>query len=261
MPKLKIEDDELDVEALESAEYEESSRYHGEIPPKGTVLRGRISKMWWTYTQSDDPMLVVLFVAEDNEGKTAKYNGLPVWERLPLTAKAKFKWAPFFEVIGLTIRDVKTKTVVADEDDERFGAPITKIGMFEPGEDVSWVRLITGTHKYEGAPQVDADVWMEYEETDEEEAEEEPEDTEEVEVEEEEAEEEPEAAPPARGRGGRTAAAKAPAKAAAKAPTRSPGRAATASRAAKAAPAKAAAAPARGRRGTTAKGSDEDPPF
>lgn len=260
MPKLKIEDDELDVEALESAEYEESSRYHGEIPPKGTVLRGRISKMWWTYTQSDDPMLVVLFVAEDNEGKTAKYNGLPVWERLPLTAKAKFKWAPFFEVIGLTIRDVKTKTVVADEDDERFGAPITKIGMFEPGEDVSWVRLITGTHKYEGAPQVDADVWMEYEET-EEEAEEEPEDTEEVEVEEEEAEEEPEAAPPARGRGGRTAAAKAPAKAAAKAPTRSPGRAATASRAAKAAPAKAAAAPARGRRGTTAKGSDEDPPF
>lgn len=260
MPKLKIEDDELDVEALESAEYEESSRYHGEIPPKGTVLRGRISKMWWTYTQSDDPMLVVLFVAEDNEGKTAKYNGLPVWERLPLTAKAKFKWAPFFEVIGLTIRDVKTKTVVADEDDERFGAPITKIGMFEPGEDVSWVRLITGTHKYEGAPQVDADVWMEYEETEEEEAEEEPEDTEEVEVE-EEAEEEPEAAPPARGRGGRTAAAKAPAKAAAKAPTRSPGRAATASRAAKAAPAKAAAAPARGRRGTTAKGSDEDPPF
>lgn len=260
MPKLKIEDDELDVEALESAEYEESSRYHGEIPPKGTVLRGRISKMWWTYTQSDDPMLVVLFVAEDNEGKTAKYNGLPVWERLPLTAKAKFKWAPFFEVIGLTIRDVKTKTVVADEDDERFGAPITKIGMFEPGEDVSWVRLITGTHKYEGAPQVDADVWMEYEETEEEEAEEEPEDTEEVEVE-EETEEEPEAAPPARGRGGRTAAAKAPAKAAAKAPTRSPGRAATASRAAKAAPAKAAAAPARGRRGTTAKGSDEDPPF
>src|SRR5579872_7355990 len=248
MPKLKVDDADLNVDELEEAEYTESTRYHGEIPPKGTILTGRITKMWWTYTQSEteDPMLVVLFVAEDNTGKNAKFNGLPIWERLPLTVKAKFKWAPFFEVIGITIRDVKTKTVVEAEDDPRFGAPITKIATFEPGEDVSWVRVVTGTHRYEGALQVDADVWMEYEDPEESDAEdEETEEPEDVEVEEEPEPEEP----AARGRTGRRTAAATPAKPAAKTPARG-GRTAT--------PAKPAAAPARGRRQSAAKGSDED---
>src|ERR1700691_4350988 len=141
MPKLKVDDKELNVKELEAAEFKEGesyTSYDGDIPPKDTVLRSYVKKMWWTYTGNDDPMLKVLVESGENEGDDEQYDGLPMWENMALTAGAKFKWAPFLEWAGLTIRDVKTKTIVEDEDDPNMGAPITKIGDFEPGSEESW---------------------------------------------------------------------------------------------------------------------------
>lgn len=174
MPKLKDElMDKMDVEELEDAEYSEGDfeSYNGEIPPTGTELLARVTKMWYTSTQNDDPMLKVLVVAEDNEGTAEEYDGLPCWENYPLTAGAKFKWQPFFDQFGLTIREVKSKTMV-DAEDDNIGAPIQKIGTFVPGSDDAVCGIVTKKERYDGKWQAHVQDWLDPDDI---EAEEEPE--------------------------------------------------------------------------------------
>lgn len=292
MPKLKITDEDLDVEELENAEVRERDYepYDGPEPPKGTILRGYVKKLWWTYTQNDDAMLIALFIAADNVGTRAKYNNWASFDRIALTAAAKFRWKPFLDAFGLTIREVKTKTFVEADAEGNMGDPITKIGTWKPGEDEdgAWARVLikVETGEYAGSK---IDTWMEYgeqpvvdadEDEDEEEVpddqeiaeEEEPEDEDEVEDEtegEEEEEEEPD--PPAKpARGGRhqssatttratsTRVAKPAAKPAAKAPaaTARRGAARPAGKTSATATSKPAA---RGRGGR--RSGDDDPPF
>jgi hypothetical protein len=161
MPKLKDAAEDLNEKELEEAEYTEGQfeKYDGEIPATGTLLRFRVTKMWWTYSQADDPMLKVLCVAEDNEGDLEEYDGLPCWENLPLTAAAKFKWFPFLDFFGLTIRDIRTKTIVADEDDNQ-GAPIEKIGSFVVGSDDALFVGMISKERYQGKWQAHIKEWL-----------------------------------------------------------------------------------------------------
>jgi hypothetical protein len=271
MPRLRI-DDELDADDLDGAEYSTGSyqKYEGEQPPVDTYLRGYIKNIWWTYTASEDPMLKVLFVADGNTGDDEDYNGLPVWENMALTKGAKFKWGPFFEHFGLTIRLLKAKTIIAEEDDEKMGSPVTKIGtLLTPGEDSDNARcaIITTREKYDGKWQTHVGEWLDDEEPEEEEA---AEDEEQEEEEEEEEEEEP--PPPARTRraaSGKTSAQPATKSAVASKPaaTKTSAGKTSATRptatkrpaAAKPGAAKAAAAPARGKR--RAATLDDEPPF
>lgn len=285
MPRLRDEDvADLDVKELDAAEYSEGNftSYGGEVPPNDTILTAYVSKIWWTRTNNDDPMLKVLVEASENEGELEEYNGLPAWENMALTTGAKFKWAPFFEHFGITMKDIKGKKVVVSDKEDNMGAPIEKIGAFVPGSDESWCRIIVAREKYNGQWQAHVAGWLPFDEEEPEDADgdedvdedvdevDEVDDEEDVDSEEdadEEPEDEPE--PPARGR--RTAAKPAPARQAAKpaakaskpasaTPTRAArGRAATAA----VAPAKgkpASAAPKRGRR-SAAAGSTDDPPF
>ena len=291
MPRLRIEDDELDVDELENAEWDESKKfdkYEGEIPPKDTVLVGYLKNAWWTETQAGDRMIKVLWIADGNTGDEEEYNGCPFWENLALTASSKFKWAPFFRQFGLTVKMVKTQTMIA-EDDDNVGAPITRIGKhFIPGEDTR-CGIITGREKYNGQWQARVAEWMDEDEAleDEEELDEDEEEMEEEEAEfdeqaeieedEEDDEEEEDAPPPPR-----RAAAKKPAAASTKKPSARPAAAARPSRpsppakpskptakaaATKAAPArttsKASTKPAaRTRRAKAAdNGYDDEPPF
>lgn len=265
MPRLKIDDDELDDE-LDDVEYSEGTfeRYDGEQPPKDTYLRGYVKGVWWTESNAGDRMLKVLWVADGNTGDAEEYNGLPVWENYVLTAAAKFKWGPFFRQFGLTIKLLKTKTVIA-ADDDNVGAPITKIGPFAPGEESATARaaIITSREKYKDAWQTHVKEWL-----DDEEPEDEEEDEEELDEEEEEEpeEEEEEAPPPPRTpktASGKTSARPAtkPAVPAKSAATRTSGAktSATTRPAAKAPARPAAKAPAR--KGRASAGYDEEPPF
>lgn len=292
MPRLKVGDDELDIEALEAVEYnedEEFQDYTGPTPPKKTVLRGFVKLAYWTLDGEGERMIKSLFIAAENTGDKAKFNGCPIWDNTSIKASTKFRWAPLMRAWGITLADIKRKLYVKPEefDHETRGAVIEKIGTWEPGEESesAWVMVLTGTHKYDGANQVDVGKWMPWvdeepedaddeadevdadEEVADDEAEEEVDeaDADEDEVDEDyqedEAEEEP--APPARGRkpaGTRPAAATASKPAAGR----------TATRTAKPAAAKPAAAttarrPASGkpaaRRGAAAKGSAAPPPF
>jgi hypothetical protein len=267
MPTLKLDDDVLDVDALESAEYTEGEfeSYDGEVPPKGTILSGYVKSIWYALTKNEDSMLKVLFVADGNEGDEAEYNGIPIFENAALIPSAKFRWAPMMRVLGFTLRDVKSKMVAESNEDDQFGAKLKKIGSFVPGEEAegAWVRVVTGRERYNGEWQCRAAKWLPWEEAEAEDPDEEPEDEEAVdeaeevdeEVDEEPEEEEPEAEPEPPARGRRSAAK--PAAAAAKKPAAK----APAGRGRTAAPAKkpaASAKPARGRRPAV---EDDEPPF
>jgi hypothetical protein len=275
MPKLRPADvADIDVEELEAAEYSEGTfvSYSGEIAPADTILRAYVKNIWWTRANPKpgqkvgSPMLKVLLIADANEGDEEQYNGMPIWENLVLTSAAKFKWGPFFEQFGLSIRDVKankagkSNVVVAAEEDDRGQSEVEKIGSFVPGEDndAAWCRVVTSRETYEGKPQAHVNVWLDYDEDEGEEEEEPEEELEEEEEEEdepeEEEEEEEEVAAPVRGR--RTAA-----KASRTAPATPARPAARRSAPARSAPAKAKSpAPARRGKGRSAAATDE-PPF
>ena len=174
MPKLKMEPGDLaNIKELEEAEYEAGARYQGEVPPTGTMLSFRVTKIWWTYTENDDPMLKVLSVAEDNPGDLEEYDGLPCWDNMALTTGAKFKWDPFLDHFGLTIRDVKAKTMV-DSDDDNIGAPITAISKWKPGSDAATFVGVVSKERYNGKWQGHIAEWLDADtELDEEEEEEE----------------------------------------------------------------------------------------
>lgn len=159
---MKVEDEDLNVKELEEAEYEEGQfqKYDGEIPPTGTMLNMRVTAMWWTYTAQDgDAMLKVLSVAEDNPGSLSEYDGLPCWDNMALTAAAKFKWAPFLDHFGLTIRQVKTQLFVADDDD-RNGAPIEKIAKWQVGSDAAQFVGVINKERYQGKWQAHINEWL-----------------------------------------------------------------------------------------------------
>lgn len=297
MPKLRPADvADLDIAALDAIEYstEEFDTYAGETPPVGIELTGYVKRLWWTRTQQkangggNDPMLKVLWVAADNEGEYEDYNDCPFWLNAPLIGSAKFRWAPFLDVYGLTLKTLKANTYIASKEDQN-GAPIERIGSWKPGEDsdAAWCRIITGQEPYNGEMQPRVKEWLMWDEDAAEGAAAEDGEGDEPELfededgnlvnadgelvdedgnvlEPEEPEEEPEPEPPARTRRSRTAAPaparatrpSAPAKPARTAPATTRTRSAAPARAAKA----TAAKPTRTGRGRAAAAQD-GPPF
>ena len=164
MPKLKMDDDEFDVDELEGAEYEEQKRYSGPQPPKGTILTGFIKKAWWTFTNDNSSRLMKVIFEADGD---TDYEGLGVWDNITFNAKSKWRWAPFLDAHGLTVSDVKNKMYVPpeDEDDDNLGTPIIKIGKWVVGEDSTACRIITTRRRDQnGDWQTNVDTWLEYEE-------------------------------------------------------------------------------------------------
>jgi hypothetical protein len=285
MPRLKVEDDEFDINELEGAEYsedEEYADYEGPTPPKKTVLNGYVKVAYWTLDSSGERMIKSLFIAAENTGDRAKFNGCPIWDNTSFKASTKFRWVPLIRAWDITLQDIKKKLYVLPEEDDHptFGAVIEKIGTWKPGEDedTAYCRVLTGVHNYDGGKIVDVGKWLpwqdaqadadeddevadEAEDEEEQDVDEEPEEDEEAaEDEDQDAEEEDEEPPakPARRAPARTAKA-APAKSAAAKPATRGAKPAAASRPATGR--KAASKPAATRRGARAQGSDDDPPF
>jgi hypothetical protein len=273
--RLRKEDTaDLNIDELEAIEYstETFDTYDGEVPPKDIELLGYVKRMWWTRSQNNDPMLKILWVAEENEGDEEEFNGCPFWLNYALNGGSKFRWAPFLDNYGLTLKQVKNNIDVEDKDDQN-GAPINKIGSWRPGEenDEAWCRIITGSERYNGELKPAIQSWLPYDADDDAADDDaEPDDDDDYE---EEPEDEPEPEPePARGRGRGTArkapdkpaparggrTTRTPAPAADKpAPARGPRSARAASVEAKTRA--AASKPARGR--GRARGDDNEPPF
>jgi hypothetical protein len=165
---MKLDDKDFNVKQLD-VDYERSEfkRYEGEVPRTGTILIYRVTKMWWTYSSDGTSAMKTLAVAEKNNGSKAEYNGLPTWDFLTFKPEAAFRYMPFLETFGLKLRDIKSKMIVADEDDN-IGTPITAIGDWEVGSDDALCKIVVKNDKEYGA-KVDREGWLEYEPEEEEE--------------------------------------------------------------------------------------------
>jgi hypothetical protein len=178
--KLKVADmagfdpEELDVE-WEDSDFES---YDGEQPPTGTILRGYFKKAWWTYTKDDTPMIKVLWVAADNTGKLEEYNGLPIWDQLVFKTSAAFRYGPWLQITGVTLKQIHKNTTLADDDDN-VGAPIEKIAKWAPGEDAE-ASVITKRVKYQGEWKVEVGKYVDPDAADDDDDDDEEEDEEET---------------------------------------------------------------------------------
>lgn len=152
MPKLKLDGDLFDADALEEAEEgEQFDDYEGEVPKTNTVLRGKIVGMWATKSEAGNARFPYLWVAEGNTGPLAQYNGLPVFDGVTWTEKAASFYKPFLRAFGLKAKTVQGKTTV-EEEEGRFGNKITRIGKleFSRESDDGLCRMIIKREKYEG---------------------------------------------------------------------------------------------------------------
>lgn len=128
MPRMKwgADFDEL-PEDWKDSDFEP---YDGPTPPSNKLLNGEVKKMWAATFASGNEGVVVLFEASGNTGEKEKYNGWSTFERIALIPSQNWKYGPLFEALGITLQDVRAKTVVAEEDDN-VGTPIKKIGMLK----------------------------------------------------------------------------------------------------------------------------------
>lgn len=150
MPRMKwgADFDELPDE-WEDNDFEP---YDGPIPPSNKLLNGEVKKMWAATFNSGNEGLVILFEASGNTGDNDKYNGFSTFERIALTPNMAWKYGPLLEALGITLDDVKSKTLVA-EDDDNVGTPIKKIGIMKLPKACA---IITKREKYEGETQAKA---------------------------------------------------------------------------------------------------------
>lgn len=151
MAKMKWDDD-IDWKGLNEEEYSEEGDYEpydGPEPPANTLLDGEIKKIWLTESSNGNMMFKVLFEA----GEDTEYPGCPIWENVVFTSPgAKFKWQPFMDALGISLKDIKAKTMVGEEDN--VGTVVEKIGKVEFPCDI---RVRTGVQKkgeYKGKVQV-----------------------------------------------------------------------------------------------------------
>jgi len=130
--------------------------YDGEEPPGNMVLRGEVKKLWTKTSSNGNPMLVALFQAEGNEGKRAQYDGWSCFDNIPLLPNTAFRYMPFLESFGLTLADLRRKTVV-DDGEDNVGTPVLKIGTKKFPAPAS---ITTKREKYEGETRTKVNNWM-----------------------------------------------------------------------------------------------------
>jgi hypothetical protein len=208
MVRMKLSKEEFDPKALDvKVEPSTFKRYRGEIPPNGTILIVRVTKMWWTQSRAGDSQIYLMAFAEQNTGSLKKYNGLPIRERLTFIPDAAFRYMNFLNNFGLTTQDIFNKMDV-ERDPDQIGDIINSIADWVVGSDDALCRVALIRDRYdpdELKAKVDRDGWLPL--VDEDELDEDEDEDEDEDIDEYEEDEEPPARPTrASGRTSRTRA-------------------------------------------------------
>ena len=147
---------EFDVEELD-VDYDERDDiidYDGPQPKARMELPGRIKNMWYLTSSNGNPMFKVVFEAETaGHRELAAYDGCPVWDNITFTPGAAFRYQPFLALFGLTLRDVKSRMDL-EEDETRMGRKVLSVGRWEPGSDEAMCAIKIKTEIYEEERQV-----------------------------------------------------------------------------------------------------------
>lgn len=128
MAKMKWDDD-IDWKGLNDEEYSDDGDfepYDGPEPPANTLLDGEIKKIWLAESSTGNMMFKVLFEA----GEDTDYAGCPIWDNVVFTSpQAKFRWQPFLDAVGISLKEIKAKTIVGEDDN--VGTVVEKIGKVD----------------------------------------------------------------------------------------------------------------------------------
>lgn len=161
MPKMKWDND-IDWRGLNDAEYSEDDfeEYDGPLPPSNVILSGFVKKVWATESANGDAMLKVLFEASGNNGDRKVYDGWGGWDNVLFSLpQVKFRWQPFFNALGVTLADLKNKTVVGEEENQ--GDRILRIGTVKFDEKTGVpARVKIKREKYEGETVARIGKWL-----------------------------------------------------------------------------------------------------
>src|SRR5580765_406693 len=170
MVRMKLSKEEFDPKALDvKVDKSTFKRYRGEIPPNGTILIFRVTKMWWTQSNAGDSQIRVMAFAEQNKGSLKKYNGLPIREYLTFNPDAAFRYQNFLQNFGLTTRDIFNKMDVEPQPDQ-IGDVINSIAGWVVGSDDALCRIAVVRDRYnpdELRAKVDFDGWLPLDDEDE----------------------------------------------------------------------------------------------
>lgn len=148
MPRMKWGSADFD-ELPEEWDEQDFEPYEGPTPPANKLLNGTVKKMWASESKQGNDMIVVLFEAAGNTGDREQYNGWSTFDRIALTPGSAFRYGPLLEIMGVSLRELQTKTVVSD-DEENLGLPILKVGMRKIPFDCA---VITKSENYDGERQ------------------------------------------------------------------------------------------------------------
>lgn len=129
--------------------------YDGPIPPRNLRMTGYV-KVWLTTADTGTRLLKTLFVARSDNPELSKYNGCPIWDDVPLTNAAKFRWHAFMSSLGATPTDLVTKTTYGDE--SNIGYPILAIGSISVNDSLCAIR--TRREEFEGATTTKVAKWL-----------------------------------------------------------------------------------------------------
>jgi hypothetical protein len=154
MAKMKWGND-VDWKGLNEAEYSDGdfADYTGEDPPKGTMLSGEVKKVWLAESANGNMMFKVVFEASGNVGAEKEYNGWGCWDNIVFTVPAaKFHWQPFFDALGITLKDVKLKTIVGEEDST--GTVVDSIGGVEFPAPIQVQTTVEKKGEYKGEARI-----------------------------------------------------------------------------------------------------------
>lgn len=163
----EVDWDGLDEEGFDPDDTGDFVDYDGEVPPAGILLNGDVTKLWLVQSQAGDWMYKALFVADcghdkDDEGlceedcEKSEYNGCPVWDNVLWSLpQVKFKWGHFLHSLNITLKDIKAKTIVDEEDN--VGTPVKKVGTVKFPFPIS---IITAREIYQGETVARVKRWV-----------------------------------------------------------------------------------------------------
>jgi hypothetical protein len=147
MPKMRWADAEAFDDLPEEWDEAEFEPYDGDEPPPNIALRGKIKKIWAVQFSSGNDGFKVLFEAAGNTGEREEYDGWGVFDNVAFTPGSAFRYGPLLELLGVTLSDVKSRSVVGEEDNTGF--PVTKIAEFRMPADGFPCKIRTKTETNE----------------------------------------------------------------------------------------------------------------
>lgn len=129
--------------------------YEGEIPPKNTILKGKVKRVQLKLNRNEDPMINGVFETGDDHPAKKEYNGCPAWFNINVTDQGKGYVNEFFRALGMSKEDIVSFWVEGPNlEDKKLPSSFVGVGDFE-FKDGMPVRIMSGRGRHKGVERME----------------------------------------------------------------------------------------------------------